>query len=130
MSKTSTFMVSENTNLVMMLQMVEQQLRGQGFDVNVIMMNPNCATVTVGKDRSGIQNVIGLGIECRATISMMPNNAVTVNIDSEWSNKIIAMAVGWFVCLIPFITGIVGCVNQNSLPDKVMAAVQTAATCY
>lgn len=126
MSKQSTIAVAANADLYAIIQSTEQQLRGQGFDVQVTPMTQQSAMFSVSKGRDGFENIVGLGVECKVTISMMPNNIVTVNVESEWTNKIIALAVGWFLCLIPFITGIVGSVNQNSLPNKIITAVQTA----
>lgn len=102
-----------------------QNLQTQGFNVVPAMMGPGSAMITVQKDRDGLQNILGLGVECRATLTLN-GSSLNVNIDSEWTNKIIAVAVGWFLCLIPFITGIIGCVSQSGLPGKIETAIMSA----
>ena len=93
----------------------------QGFETNIQMITPQTGVLTVKKDREGFMNILGMGLECRVNFASI-NGQLSVNIDSEWTNKIIAVAVGWFVCFIPVITGIVGTVNQISLPDKIFVA--------
>ncbi len=51
----------------------------------------------------------------------MVNNGV-LNItftDAEWTSKIIGAVIGWFLCLIPLITAIIGVVRQTSLPKNI-----------
>lgn len=126
MSSTRNFQVNPNANIHEITQAAAQALSAQGYQCLPQPMGPQSAMLTVSKDRDGIQNFIGLGVECRVTLTLN-GQMLAVTIDSEWSNKIIAMAVGWFICLIPFITGIVGAVNQNSLPDKIFTAINMAA---
>ena len=107
------------------LNIAAQSLTGSGYEVMQQPLSPNSGTMIVKKDRDGFSNFLGLGIECSVNAALS-NGMLILNIDSEWSNKIIALAIGWFLCLIPFITGIVGCVNQSSLPDKIIAAFTSA----
>ncbi len=102
-----------------------QNLQTQGFNVVPAMMGPGSAMITVQKNRDGFQNFLGLGIECRATLTLN-GSSLNVNIDSEWTNKIVAIVVGWFLCLVPFITGIIGCVNQSGLPGKIETAIMSS----
>lgn len=127
MSKSQMVMLSAPVPLSAVLDASERQMSGMGYETTAIMMNETSAILTVKKDRDGIQNLIGLGVECRATLTLS-GNAIQVNVDSEWGNKIIAMLVGWFLCLIPFITGAVGCYNQSELPKKICNGIQFAAT--
>lgn len=127
MSKTSTITLTENYDLKAILKLAEQQLQAQGYEVNSAVMGPKSGTITVSKDRDGVKNLIGMGVECRATISAIGENSMTINVESEWGNKILALAIGWILCWVPFITGIIGCSNQSSLPNKVITAIQSAA---
>lgn len=127
MAKTINLPLADGATLEAITKAAEQQLQAQGFEVTTTVMGTASSVINVKKDRDGIKNIIGLGIECQATLTVMGNNMVTVNIESEWGNKILALALGWILCWVPFITGIVGCVNQSGLPNKVTASLQAAA---
>ena len=52
--------------------------------------------------------------------SMVANGVLSINFsDGDWTGKIIGLVVGWFICLIPFITAIIGCVKQSQLPKSI-----------
>ncbi len=114
-------------DLYQVITATSNTMKSQGYHTNIQMVGPQAGVLTVMKDREGFQNILGLGLECRANFSVM-NGQLAVNIDGEWTNKIIAVAVGWFICLIPMITGVVGAVNQMSLPDKIFNAVNMAVS--
>lgn len=111
-----------NTDLFAIIKAIAMTMETQGYEASVQMISPQTGVLTVKKDREGFMNALGMGLECRVNFAAI-NNQLSVNIDSEWTNKIIAVAVGWFVCFIPVITGIVGTINQISLPDKIFTAV-------
>lgn len=111
-----------DADLFQIIKAVALTMETQGYEAMVQMISPQSGVLTVKKDRDGFVNALGMGLECRVNFGAI-NGQLTVNIDSEWTNKIIAVAVGWFVCFIPVITGIVGAVNQLSLPDKIFTAV-------
>lgn len=116
-----------DADLFTIIKAVALTMETQGYEANVQMISPQSGVLTVKKDRDGFVNALGMGLECRVNFGAI-NGQLTVNIDSEWTNKIIAVAVGWFVCFIPVITGIVGAVNQLSLPDKIFTAVNMNAS--
>lgn len=111
-----------DADLFQVIKAVALTMETQGYEAAVQMISPQSGVLTVKKDRDGFVNALGMGLECRVNFGAI-NGQLTVNVDSEWTNKIIAVAVGWFVCFIPVITGIVGAVNQLSLPDKIFTAV-------
>lgn len=111
-----------DADLFQVIKAVALTMETQGYEAAVQMISPQSGVLTVKKDRDGFVNALGMGLECRVNFGVI-NGQLTVNVDSEWTNKIIAVAVGWFVCFIPVITGIVGAVNQLSLPDKIFTAV-------
>ena len=117
---------SADTDPVRVAELAAENLRMQGYEAAVQPMG-NSAMLSVARDRTGFKNIIGLGLECTSTISLMNDNTLNISTESEWSNKIIAVAVGWFLCLVPFITGLVGLINQSELPNKISAAVTAAA---
>ncbi len=117
--------ISPDANIGSIIQGASMTLAAQGFMCQASVMSPQNAMLTVSKDMQGINNIIGLGIECRCNITIM-GGQICINIDSEWTNKIIAIAVGWFFCLVPFITGIIGASAQSGLPDKIDSALNMA----
>lgn len=127
MSTTKVVPLNQGADLSVILNAASQNLSGQGYEVQAQMLSPMSATMLIKKDRDGFKNIVGLGLECRVTLTVMNASQLQINIDSEWTNKIIALAIGWFLCLIPFITGVVGVVNQISLPEKISTAVMTAS---
>ena len=100
-------------------------LQQQGYNAVPNIMGPGNAVIRVNKDKEGIKDVVGLGLESTAML-MVNGNAVNVNIEHVWTNKIIALVVGWIFCWIPFVTGIIGLVNQNKLGEDISAAVMAA----
>lgn len=92
--------------------------RAKGFTVNSVMMNGNCI-ITFNKGTGGINTILGMGKGIKATF-VRANDTLSINFsDAEWTGKIIAIAVGWFLCLVPFITGIIGAVGQIGLPKEI-----------
>lgn len=122
--------INPGTDLNTIINQASQNLQTQGFNVQAQMFNQNAASMTVSKDNDGFKNFIGLGIECRVNIALVNPGQISVSIDSEWTNKIIALVVGWFLCMVPFITGIIGCINQSGLPEKIFNALTAASTGY
>lgn len=118
-----------DADLYSIMQATALTMETQGYQTNIQMISAQSGVLTVKKDREGFTNALGLGLECRANFAAI-NGQLSVNIDGEWTNKIIAVAVGWFICFVPIITGIVGAVNQLSLPDKIFNAVNMSSSTY
>ena len=118
-----------DADLYAIIQATALTMETQGYQTSIQMISAQSGVLTVRKDREGFVNAMGMGLECRANFAAI-NGQLTVNVDGEWTNKIIAVAVGWFVCFIPVITGIVGAVNQLSLPDKIFNAVNMSSSTY
>lgn len=125
MSVNKLLPIAPDADLTAIVNGTCQNLQTQGYNVVPAMMGPGSAMITIQKNRDGIQNILGMGVECRATLTLN-GSSLNINIDSEWTNKIIAIAVGWFLCLIPFITGIIGAVNQSGLPGKIETAIMSS----
>lgn len=125
MSKSITLPTSENFNITKALESAKAQLQAQGYEVAVCPMGEKNATITVSKDNDGFKKFIGLGVECTVSLTVMNGGSLIANIESTWTNKIIALCVGWFLCWIPIITGIIGCMSQSDLPKKITTAIQS-----
>lgn len=122
-----TLKLMPGTNLATLIDITAQNLSMQGFDVRSQIMGPCAAEIIVSKDREGFKNsILGLGVECRVAITIT-DDILTLSIGSEWTNKIVALVIGWFLCWIPVVTGIIGLVNQSSLPDKIFTAFNLAS---
>ena len=92
--------------------------QAKGFSVNTVSVN-NMQTITLDKNTGGINMLLGMGLGIKATC-FVNNNTLSINYsDGDWTGKIIGFVAGWFLCLIPFITAIIGTVNQLSLPKKI-----------
>lgn len=116
----SNFMlnVSPEFNMEAFSEQLANLYRARGYVVTVANMNGN-AIISFEKNIGGINTVIGLGEGVKA--NCMVNNGV-LNItftDAEWTSKIIGAVIGWFLCLIPLITAIIGVVRQTSLPKNI-----------
>ncbi len=132
MAKEKHYELPENCNINEIVNIVNEDLAMQGYEVSTQIIGPTAAEVIVSCDRKGIKNILGLGLEVRVAITAT-GNAVKLCITGEWSNKVAAIVVGaiagWVSCGIFFcsvFTGIVGIINQIFLLKKVNLAFDLA----
>ncbi len=125
MSKMKTFSIPAGTNINTAIDIAAQNLSMQGFDVKSQVIGPTAAEVIITKDREGFKNFLGLGLESRVAITAT-GDMLNLSITDEWVNKIIALVVGWFLCWVPIITGIIGIINQAGLSEKINTAFSLA----
>lgn len=118
--------IAPGTTIDGVISIASQSLSNQGYEVRSQILGPSTAEIFVTKDRDGIKNIVGMGVECHSTITLVAPGQLSVTTDSVWTNKIIALAVGWFLCWIPIITGIIGCIGQSDLPKKITTALSLA----
>ena len=119
MSKNVMLNVKPEFELGVFAQRLGDTYRAKGYDVRPLEMN-GMYILTFSKNDSGLNHWMGLGEEIKVTCSVN-NGVLTLALadDGAWTGKIVALVVGWFVCCIPFITGIVGCVRQTTLTKNV-----------
>ena len=110
--------VGENFDIDTFSNKLADTYRAKGYGVNVVNMNGNYI-VAIEKDLGGINTVLGLGEGIKANIIYTNGNLCINYSDEEWTSKIIGLVVGWFCCLIPFITAIIGIAKQVSLPKNI-----------
>lgn len=92
--------------------------KAKGYTVNVVSMNGSYS-ISFDKGTGGINTLLGMGEGIKANITRM-NDTVSINFsDAEWTSKIIGFVVGWFLCMIPFVTAIIGTTRQLSLPKTI-----------
>lgn len=90
----------------------------KGYKVNAVGVNGGYI-LGFEKENDGINRLLGMGEAVKANCTYV-NGVLTINfVDEAWTEKIIALAIGWILCFIPLITGIIGCVKQYSLPDNI-----------
>lgn len=95
-----------------------QMYAAQGFAVSVTDIN-NAKVIKFEKETGGINTVLGLGVGITATCSIYNGVLQIMYTDAEWNSKIIGGLIGWFVCLVPLITAIIGAVRQSDLPKNI-----------
>ena len=78
-----------------------QMYAAQGFAVSVADIN-SAKVIKFEKETGGINTVLQI-----------------MYTDAEWNSKIIGGLIGWFVCLVPLITAIIGAVRQSDLPKNI-----------
>lgn len=115
--------IGENFDLQHLVDQLIQNYRGKGFEVQAMQMG-NGVSITFDKDNDGIKKFVGLALGIKATLSINNNMLMVTFSDAEWTGKIIALAVGWFLCLIPFFIGIYGALQQSELPKKIATDIQ------
>lgn len=118
MEDTVFFNVAPDFNLQMFARQLAEKYRMEGFTVTVAEFN-NVAVLTFDKETGGINMLFGLGLGIKATCTVLNGVLTIVFSDAEWTGKIIGLCVGAYVCFIPLITAIVGCVKQSQLPKNI-----------
>lgn len=118
MSDTVMFPAPPNLDIQDLVGRITQMYQAKGFAVMAMPVGAG-ASIDFRKDDSGIKKYIGLALGIKANIMPQDGNLIVNFTDAEWTGKIVGLAVGWVFCLIPFITAIVGCVNQSGLPQSI-----------
>lgn len=104
---------------------VSKNLSEEEFAVEATVMGPCGASIVIKKDRNGYKNLVGLGLECRITM-VIYEGELQVEIDHNWSNKIIALWLGCATCGSCTPTAIIGILRQKALSGKIAQAIQSA----
>ena len=92
--------------------------QSKGFRVNLMTMK-NGVRIKFDKNCGGINMLLGLGKGITAVCTKQGDSLVVNYSDGDWVGKIVGLAVGWLMCLIPFITALVGLFGQFSLPKEI-----------
>lgn len=118
MADTLMINVSENFSLEDLGQELLSRYTAKGFQVNVAN-RPNELTVQFDKGCGGINNILGMGKGITANCTLQGNTLIVNYTNAEWTGKIIGLAIGWVLCMIPFITALIGCIGQLSLSKEI-----------
>ena len=112
------FVVKPDFDMEAFAQKLAETYKMKGYTVNVMSMN-GTYSITFDKGTGGVNMLLGMGEGIKANL-MKSNDTVSITFtDAEWTGKIIGLAVGWILCLVPFITAIMGSMKQMELPKKI-----------
>lgn len=121
--------VSPNFDLNVFTEQLANLYRSKGYNV-IPAATPMGTTMVVEKGIGGINTVLGLGESVRVNCNCNSGVLSISYSDEEWTSKIIGGVVGWFLCLIPFITAIVGVVHQLQLPKNISSDATVIASSF
>ena len=110
--------VPQDFNLDELTQQLSDMYRAKGFTVNVANLN-NSVIMDFDKGVGGINMLLGLDLGIKATFSINNGNLIVNYSNAAWTGKIIGLCVGWFICLVPFVTAIVGAIKQSKFPKDI-----------
>lgn len=119
--------VPEGFDMGVFAQKIAETYQAKGYTVQPAVSG-DTAMITISKGIGGINTITGLGESISLNCSVSDNKLIVNYTNEEWTSKIIACVVGWFCCLIPFITGIVGIVRQVNLPKNISADAMLLAS--
>ncbi len=118
MAQNLSIYVNPNFNLYEFCNRLAELYRAKGYNASVINVGASIM-INFEKNTGGINMLLGMGESIKATCSVINGMLTIVYTNAEWTSKIIGLAVGWFLCLVPFITAIIGCINQSNLPKNI-----------
>ncbi len=126
MSNTTMFPVPPNFNIQELVGKITQMYQAKGFVVTAMPMGEG-ASIDFRKDDDGIKKYVGLALGLKANIMIQGETVIVNYTDAEWTGKIVAFVIGWFVCIIPWITAIIGTIQQSGLPKSIGNDIQMIA---
>ena len=97
---------------------LSDKLAAMGYTVTPMMASDTMSTLNVTKSGSDLEKFAGMLPECNITLSRN-GEQIYVNYEDVWTSKILALAIGWILCMIPFITGLIGVSRQSSMANEV-----------
>lgn len=127
MSKSFMVNISESFDVNAMAEELTERYQAKGFQVRKVKMK-NGVRLVFGKGCGGINMLLGLGVGITATCAVHGKEGDTLSVtfsDGDWTGKIVGFIAGWFLCFIPVITAIVGCIRQSSFPSEIENDIYT-----
>ncbi len=114
-----TLSVDNELDINKLAEELAEIYRGKGFTVNVIKFKSDSCSIVFDKGVGGINNLLGLGLGIKANLTLRNGMLMVSYSDADWTGKIVGILVGWFLCLVPFITAIIGAFKQMGLPKEI-----------
>lgn len=113
-----TLNVGPQFNMTSFVNQLSSLYQNKGFIVSATNFGTSTA-IKFDKNTGGINMLMGLGQGVTANCTLS-NGMLNINYTNEdWTGKIIGICVGWFLCLIPFITSIIGLFRQFQLTKDI-----------
>lgn len=106
------------------VQSLSDKLAGFGYVTTQLMANDNMTQLNISKTGSDLEKFAGMLPECNLMLNRM-NDQIFVNIEPNWMNKILAMAVGWFLCGIGLVTGGIGAYRQSNMTGEIQTMLMS-----
>lgn len=127
----NTFMINvpENFDMEDFGQNLRDRYRAKGFTVSM-MSSRKSLTIQFEKNCGGINMILGLGMGITASCFLQEKGLVVNYSDGDWTGKIVGLAIGWVLCFIPFITAIIGCIQQSGLPKQINSDITSLVGKY
>ncbi len=111
--------VDESLSITELAEQLAGIYRNKGFSVVVTNLKNGASTLVFDKGVGGINLLLGMGLGITATMTRNNGMLAVIYSDAEWMGKVIGLGVGWFLCLVPFLTAIVGSVKQLGLAKEI-----------
>ena len=121
--------VTENFDLAELAKQISKTCEREGYTAN--FYDDDCKTsfsLKIEKDMGGFLQWIGLGQSITLNAELEGTKLVVHYTNAEWTSKIIALAIGWFILWIPFVTGLIGTFKQMNLPNAINEEVRKIVT--
>lgn len=126
MADTLMIDVAEDLDVEKLAEDLADSYRAKGFVVTK-SSTKNGVRMVFDKGVGGINYVLGMDKGITATITKR-DTTLTVNYsDPQWIGKIVGLVVGWFICLVPAITAIIGAIGQLNLPKEINTEITMLA---
>ncbi len=126
MAVTKNIPVSQGNNINTVIDGTFKRLMLLGYEAVPSVVSSKTATIAVRKNCTKLYNFLGMSAEAKVTV-MVVGDMIDVTVDNVWTNKSLAIALGWLLCFVPVVTGILGVVEQKTLSDNVLCALTEAA---
>lgn len=123
--KQFSYKVDHDFDLKNFTDVLGLKLAGYGYQVNLNPFSNEATTsLNITKDQSDFNKFAGLSTECNVTLNKM-NEYLTVNYEDVWTNKILACAIGWFLCGIGLLTGLYGAYKQSNMSGEIQTTIMS-----
>lgn len=130
MAENKFFQVEQDFDLEKLASKLVYDYQAEGYKV-FSCKTPSGCSISIKKNDTGMKKLLGLSRVL--TVNIAVNSAGNMIVDfsnEEWASKVCAIAFGWFILWVPFITGIYGVVKQLELQKNISAKIQSEINGY
>lgn len=127
-TKNLTVPVNESFNLDALCNRLGDEYRQKGYNVQSPSVAGSIRQIIIEKDNDGINNYLGMGIQEEINISYSGDMLNATFNDGCQTMRFIDLGIGWFMCFIPFITGLVGLSKHSNFAREVQNSIRMIAS--